>query len=65
MATGYTKDFLVNAFVSRYAEVVEDFDSYVSWVQAFYDKVGKDKFRVWCSLDADALKKYRLDFGLK
>ena len=61
---GYTKEFLVNAFVSRYAEVVKDFDTYYDWVSDFYDKVGRDKFRVYCSLDAEALRKFRLDFGL-
>lgn len=60
---GYTKEFLVNAFVSRYAEFQEDFDSYYDWVSRFYDEVGRDKFRVYCSLDAEALRKYRLDFA--
>jgi hypothetical protein len=61
----YTKEFLVNAFVSRYAEYQEDFDSYYNWVSDFYDKVGRDAFRVWCSLDAEALRKFKLDFCIK
>jgi hypothetical protein len=60
---GYTKDFLVNAFVSRYAEFTKDFDAYYSWVSNFYDEVGREKFRVYCSLDAEALRKYRLEFA--
>lgn len=60
---GYTKEFLVNAFVSRYAEYQTDFDTYYAWVSDFYNEVGRDKFRVYCSLDAEALRKYRLEFA--
>lgn len=58
---GYTKEFLVNAFVSRYSGFQKDFDAYHKWVSDFYDVVGRDKFRVFCSLDAEALKKFRLE----
>lgn len=60
---GYTKEFLVNAFVSRYAEFQTDFDTYYKWVSDFFDEVGRDKFRVYCSLDAEALRKYRLEYA--
>ncbi len=59
--TGYTRHFLICAFVSRYAEILSDFDKYLTMVENFYDEVGKDKFRIYCSLDAEALQKYRLD----
>lgn len=60
----YTKKFLVDAFVSRYAEFQDDFDTYYKWVSDFFDSVGRDKFRVYCSLSADELQKYRLDYDL-
>ena len=65
---GYTKEFLIDAFLWRYTEVLlndtkEALDKYVKMVTDFYDKVGRDKFRVWCSLDSDELKKFRLAIG--
>jgi len=64
MALAYTKTFLVDAFLWRYNDVLEkDSDSdricYINMVNDFYDKVGKDKFRIWCSLDADEIKRYK------
>jgi len=64
MAAVYTKEFLMEAFLSRYQEVLandtaEEVAKYVKMCSDFYDKVGKDKFRVWASLDADAIKVYK------
>lgn len=64
MAVSYDKDFLIEAFCSRYKEVLdndsdEDRFNYMVMVADFYDKVGKDRFRVWASLDADALKVFK------
>jgi hypothetical protein len=64
MAIGYTKEFLMDAFVSRYADVLvkdtaEEASKYIKMCSDFYDKVGKDKFRVWASLDADAIKVFK------
>jgi len=64
MAAAYTKEFLMEAFLSRYQEVLandtaEEVAKYVKMCSDFYDKVGKDKFRVWASLDADAIKVYK------
>lgn len=61
---GYSKQFLIDAFIWRYAEVLakdtkEQVDTYIKMVTNFYDKVGKDKFRVWCSLDAAEIKRYK------
>lgn len=59
---GYAKEFLVSAFLSRYyALSTEKFESLEIMADNFYDEVGRDKFRVYCSLDADALKKYNLE----
>ena len=59
----YTKEFLVDAFMSRYIQCsVITIDALVeleAMANSFYDEVGRDKFRVYCSLDADALKIYK------
>ena len=65
---GYTKEFLIDAFLWRYASVLEkhsreSLDEFVKMVTDFYDKVGKDKFRVYASLDSEAVKKFRLATG--
>lgn len=58
---GYTKEFLVSAFMSRYISL-PDIDQLVrleEMANTFYDKVGKDTFRVYASLDAQAIKDYK------
>jgi hypothetical protein len=58
---GYSKDFLVSAFLSRYVMLPDDkFEALEVMANEFYDKVGRDKFRVYCSLDADAIKTARM-----
>jgi hypothetical protein len=53
----YTKEFLVSAFLSRYISLsTEKFEELENMAESFYDEVGRDKFRVYCSLDAEALK---------
>lgn len=60
MAKAYTKEFLISAFLSRYESLGEEtIDRMFDMANKFYDKVGKDKFRVYASLDADALKEYK------
>lgn len=55
---GYTKEFLVSAFLSRYVMLPDDkFEALEVMANEFYDIAGRDKFRVYCSLDADAIKK--------
>ncbi len=60
---GYSKEFLICAFLYRYYDVLVEYtnerlDSFVEMTECFYDEVGKDKFRVYASLDADAIKQY-------
>lgn len=60
---GYTKEFLVAAFVSRYLPLLENEDDWyefkVTYGDEFYDRVGRDKFRLYCGLDAEAIKTYK------
>lgn len=65
---GYTKEFLIDAFLWRYAEILlkdsnEKLDSFVNMVINYYDNVGKDQFRVYASLSAEEIKKFRLATG--
>lgn len=65
---GYDKQFLIDAFLWRYSSILlthdtERLDKFVKMVTDFYDKVGKDKFRVYASLDSEAVKKFRLATG--
>lgn len=62
MALAYTKDFLVSAYLSRYVEVHKtetERAAYSTMTNNFYDKVGKDKFRIYASLDAEAIRNYK------
>lgn len=58
MAAAYTKEFLVDAFISRYVGMETGVDL-KSLAEKFYDEVGKDKFRVYASLDAEAIRVYK------
>ena len=61
--SGYTKDFLVDAFMSRFLTcsliTIEQLVELECMANRFYDEVGRDKFRIYCSLDADAIKLYK------
>lgn len=65
---GYSRDFLINAFIWRYTDVLLakddlDINRFVMMVANFYDGVGKDVFRVYCGLDAEKIKEFRLATG--
>lgn len=60
MARAYTKDFLIQAFASRYMDLgVEVYERQVQLATSLYDNVGKDKFREYASLDAEAIKTFK------
>lgn len=53
----YTKEFLIECFVSRYYLLGKQAeDSQRVLATKFYDEVGRDTFRVYASLDADAIR---------
>ena len=63
---GYTKEFLVDAYLSRYEQVIGvKLPALKQMAEQHYDAVGKDSFRVSASLDAEALKKFKLETGRK
>lgn len=62
---GYTREFLIGAFLSRYINLPPDkFAAQHALAEEFYDKVDKDTFREYCSLDAKAIKVYKNEFVL-
>lgn len=67
---GYTKEFLVDAFLWRYTDVLllkdtkEELDTYIKMIKDYADKVSIDTFRKYASLDADEIKKFRLATGM-
>ncbi len=70
MGLAYTREFLVEAYGSRYQHIMSE-DRYADFIvnlgYDFYDKLvvkygralGKKKFREYCSLDADNIKIYK------
>jgi hypothetical protein len=60
---GYSKQFLVDAYLSRFIlskqfspEQIESLEVLAS---KCYDTYGKEKFRTYASLDADAIKEFK------
>jgi hypothetical protein len=67
---GYSREFLIDAFTWRYTDVLlasktEELELYVDMVNKFYDDVGRDTFRIYCSLDAAEIQKFKLATGRK
>jgi len=63
---GYSREFLIDAFVSRYEVLGTTIaGTQKALAEQLYDEVGKDKFRVYASLDAGALKEFKLTTGRK
>ena len=60
---GYSRDFLISAFMSRYIKCtlisIESLVRLEQMANDLYDRVGRDGFRVYASLDADALRVYK------
>lgn len=57
---GYSKEMLVDAFVSRYKSLGPEQEDFLrNLANATYDKVGRDEFRKCASLDAEAIRVYK------
>lgn len=60
---GYSKNFLISAFMSRFLQCelisVEKLCDLEEMASRFYDEVGRDKFRIYASLDAEAIRTYK------
>jgi hypothetical protein len=60
---GYTKEFLIDAFMSRYVDcnaiTIEQLEKLEQMAVDLYDRVGRDSFRTYACLDAEAIRKYK------
>ena len=58
----YSKQFLIDAFMSRYlhALTIESLESLEQMAVDLYDRVGRDKFRDYASLSAEAIRDYKI-----
>lgn len=68
MATGYTKEFLIDAFCYRYEQAGLSVYKMRRQASEYFDTVSKDKFRESCSLDAEAIRQFKnfcLEAGLE
>lgn len=61
----YTKDFLIEAFMHRFVNCplisIEKLCDLEEMASRFYDEVGRDRFRTYASLDAEAIRKFKLE----
>jgi hypothetical protein len=59
----YTKNFLIDAYMSRFifslVVPIEQLEALEELANKCYDQVGRDQFRVYASLDAQALRDYK------
>jgi len=58
MARGYTREDIIGAFLMRFIKANLDITSLEIMANNFYDEVGKEKFRTYASVDAQAMKDY-------
>jgi hypothetical protein len=60
---GYSRDFLIDAFMSRYIKstliTIEELVRLEQMANDLYDRVGRDSFRSYASLDAEAIRVYK------
>lgn len=64
MPSGYSKEFLINAYLwrfTRYGIPIESLQKLRTIAEAFYDSKGKDTFRTYASLDAETLREFKGD----
>jgi hypothetical protein len=57
----YSRDFLIDAFLSRYLKAlnIEQLLNLEQMANDLYDRVGRDSFRSYASLDAEAIRVYK------
>ena len=58
---GYSREFLIDAFMSRYLKActIEQLENLEKLACDLYDRVGRDKFRDYASLSAEAIREYK------
>lgn len=65
---GYSREFLIQAFVSRFLVctrlTIEQLEHLEQMAEELYTRVGRDSFRVYASLDAEAIRAYKNSLGV-
>lgn len=64
----YTRQFLIDCFLFRFDKAGLSCVEMLPMAEKFYDSVGKEKFRTYCSLDAERIQEYKNycnEFGLE
>ena len=60
---GYSRQFIIDAFMSRYTGCtmisIEKLVRLEQMANDLYDRVGRDAFRTYASLDAEAIRIYK------
>ena len=60
---GYSREFLISAFMSRYIQcsliTIEQLVKLEQMANDLFDRVGRDSFRSYASLDAEAIRVYK------
>lgn len=60
---GYSREFLISAFMSRYIQcsliTIEQLVKLEQMANDLFDRVGRDSFRTYASLDAEAIRVYK------
>ena len=60
---GYSKEFLIDVALDRFVRCrllnPDQVESLEKMYNNFYDKVGRDKFRAYASVDAEAIRTYK------
>ena len=60
MALAYTREFLIDVFVSKYTPLgSKAMDSMRKIANTTYDMYGKDEFRKFSSVTPEAIRKYK------
>ena len=59
MAKAYTKEDLIGAFLMRFIKAGLDITKLEIMANEFFDKVGRDKFRIYATVDAEVMKEYK------
>jgi hypothetical protein len=55
----YTKEDLVSAFLMRFIKAGLDITKLEIMANSFYDEVGRDKFRIYATVDAEVMREYK------
>jgi hypothetical protein len=54
-----TKEDLIGAFLMRFIKAGLDITNLEIMANEFFDKVGRDKFRIYATVDAEVMREYR------